>query len=150
MRTLTVRNTVYPIAAVWLVIVLALCGPWLGPAEAALCPASTSLTVCVDFTEPAGVLNLKETVVTVSRDGVALTPIVVPASSVTGGAVQSTSLPTIGCVSDTYTATAFSNYTTALGVMSSLVVSGTPGAGIVKDRTGEASCFKPPTNFTMH
>lgn len=129
---------------------LFLCFSFATPAEAALCPASTSLTVCMDFTEPAGVLNLKETVVTLSRDGVALTPIVVPASSVTGGAVQSTSLPTIGCVSDTYTATAFSNYTTALGVMSSLVVSGTPGVGVVKDRTGEAACFKPPTNFTMH
>lgn len=119
-------------------------------AEAALCPAASALTVCADFTEPAGVLNLKETVVTPSRDGVALTPIVIPASSATGGAVQSTTISTLGCANDTYTAKAFSNFTTALGVMSSLVVSSTPGGGLVKDRTGEAVCFLPPTNFTMH
>ena len=143
----TVRTHVWQFSGL---AVLILCWSFVGSAEAALCPASTSLTVCMDFTEPSGVLNLKETVVTPSRDGVALPPIVVPASSVTGGVVQSTSLPTLGCVSDTYTAKAFSNYTTALGVMSSLVVSSTPGAGLVKDRTGEAPCFVPPTNFTMH
>ena len=121
-----------------------------GRAEAALCPAASALTVCMDFTEPTGVLNLKETVVTPSRDGAALTPIVIPASSVTGGVVQSTSIPTVVCQSDTYTATAVSNYTTALGVMSSLSVSSSPGIGAVKDRTNEAACFKPPTNFTLH
>lgn len=130
--------------------VVLMMGVFAGSAEAALCPAASALTVCMDFTEPAGVLNLKETVVTPSRDGVALSPIVIPASSVTGGAVQSTAIPTVGCLNDTYTAKAFSNYTTALGVMSSLVVSSTPGVGVVKDRTGEALCFVPPTNFTMH
>ena len=137
---------------VWMLILLmmlAICN-YVTPAKAALCPAASALTVCLDFTEPAGVLNLKETVITPKRDGVNLTPIVIPASSATGGQTQFTSIPTLACVSDTYTGTAVSNYTTQLGVMSSLVVTSVPGVGVLKDRTGEAACFVPPANFTVH
>lgn len=119
-------------------------------AEAALCPPASATTVCADFSEPTGVTNLKDTIVTIKRDGVALPSVTIPASAATGGGVMSTSVPTIACQSDTYTAEAYSQYTTNLGVMKSLTVTSTPGLGVVKDRTGEAACFKVPENFSIH
>lgn len=118
--------------------------------QAALCPPSSALTVCVDFSEPTGVANLKDTVITFSVDGTAVAPITIPASAATGGGTQSTALNTVACETHSYMASAYSEYTTALGVMKSLVVSATPVVGVVRDRTGEAACFKAPTNFTLH
>lgn len=118
-------------------------------ALAASCPAASIGTVCAEYTEPTGVTNLKDVVVTITRDGVDLPAITVPASSATGGAVQSALVSTLSCVTDTYTAHAVAEYTTPLGIMQSLSVSTAPGAGLVKDRTGEAVCLKPVTNFTI-
>lgn len=123
---------------------------WAIPARAALCPAATPLTACFDFTEASGVLTLKETVVIPAKDGVDLPQVVIPASSPIGGATQSSAISTVACVSDTYTAKAFHNYTTQLGVMPSLTVTALPAAGVVKDRTAEPACLKVPTNFTGH
>jgi len=120
-----------------------------GPVDAATCPAAAIGTVCAQWDEPTGVTNLRDTMITISRDATALPAVTIPASSPTGGVVQSTTISTIGCVSDTYTATAVSRYNTPLGIMSSLVVSATPGAGLTKDRTGEAACLLPVTNFTI-
>ena len=131
-------------------LVLCLCVVVPVLSEAALCPPATATAVCADFGEPTGVTNLKDTVVTIKRDGVALPAITIPASSPTGGGVMSTSMPTIACQSDVYTAEAYSQYTTNLGVMKSLVVTSTPGLGVTKDRTGEAACFKVPENFSLH
>lgn len=123
---------------------------WERPAEAALCPTASNSSICVDFTEPSGVTNLKDTVVTIKRNGGALPSVTIPASAATGGGQMSTSMPTRECQSDTYTAEAYSQYNTALGVMKSLVVQANPGAGVLKDRTGEAVCFKVPVNPTLH
>ena len=123
---------------------------YAAPADAALCPPASALTACFDFTEAAGVTNLKSTTVTPSKNGVALAPIIIPASIVTGGGVQSSIVSTVQCQADTYTADAFSSYQVGPLVMNSLTVSATPGTGVLKDRTGEAPCMKPPTNFTGH
>ena len=120
------------------------------PAATGLCPPSSAVTICADFSEPSGVTNLKDTVVTFSLDGAAVAPITLNASAATGGGTQSVALTTVACERHTYTASAYSEYTTALGVMKSLSVSATPGGGMVRDRTGEASCFKAPTGFTLH
>lgn len=121
----------------------------LSEAFAASCPVASLGTVCAEYTEPTGVTNLKDVLVTITRDGVDLPAITVPASSATGGAVQSASVSTLSCVTDTYTAHAVAEYATPLGVMQSLSVSTTPGVSVVKDRTGEAACLKPVTNFTI-
>ena len=119
-------------------------------ADAALCPPASALTACFDFTEAAGVTNLQSTTVTPRKNGVTLVPIIIPASVVTGGGVQSSVVSTVPCQSDTYTADAFSSYQVGPLIMNSLTVSATPGTGVLKDRTGEAPCMKPPTNFTVH
>ena len=119
-------------------------------ADAALCPPASALTACFDFTESAGVTNLKSTTVTPSKNGLPLAPIIIPASFSTGGGVQSSVINTVPCQSDTYTADAFSSYQVGPLIMNSLTVSATPGTGVLKDRTGEAPCMKPPTNFTGH
>lgn len=122
----------------------------VAPAEAALCPAATIGSLCADLTEPTGVLNLKDTVVTIQKNGKDLPPLTIPATGATGGGIVSTSVPTVPCESATYTASAYSEYSTTLGVMKSLSVTATPGAGVVKDRSTEATCFQAPTNFTLH
>lgn len=122
---------------------------YVASAQSAPCPSASVSTVCAEYTEPAGVTNLRGTVVTISKNGVALAPVTIPASAPTGGAVQSTAVDTAACESATYTVSAHSEYSTPLGVMRSLVVNGTPGAGVVKDRTSEQVCFKAPTNFTV-
>lgn len=133
----------------WLLVIIgsAFC---VSQAEAALCPAATVGSVCADLSEPSGVLSLKDTVVTIQKNGKDLPTVTIPATAPTGGGIISTSLPTVACESATYTATAYSEYTTTLGVMKSLSVSSTPGAGVVKDRTTESPCFQAPTNFTVH
>lgn len=120
-------------------------------ASAALCPMSDVNTVCADWHEPAGVLNLKDVVVTFNKNGADIpTPVVVPASAATGGGNMSASMPTVTCESATYKASAYAEYTTSLGVMKSLVVQSIPIAGVMKDRTADAACLKVPENFLLH
>jgi len=139
-------------------VVLALCvslvlgvmmGGFGGSAEAALCPAASDLTMCMDFTEGTGAV-IQSTVVTPIRDGAALQPITVPASSPTGGQTRFASVPTVACQNDTYTATAFTNYTIGGVPFTSLIVNATPGGGTIKNRAAEVACTIAPTNFTMH
>lgn len=121
------------------------------PSHAALCPGSSLSTICADFTEGGGAgITMQSTRVVISRDGAALPAVTIPASSAGGRQTQFTSMPTVACQSDTYTATAQSNYLVGATPFQGLIVSATPGAGLVKDRTGEPACVEAPSNFSMH
>lgn len=120
-------------------------------ADAAPCPAGSLATVCGEFLEGGGTgITMQSTTVVISRDGVALSPITVPASSAAGRTIQSTSISTLACQSDTYTATARSNYLVGATPFQGVVVNANPGAGLVKDRTGEPACVEAPSNFSLH
>lgn len=125
---------------------------WAVPSHAALCPAASILTACVDFTEgnpgTSGAV-ITSTTVTIARDGVALAPVTIPALAA-GGQTKFTSVNTLECQSDTYTATGVTNYTIGGVSFQSLTVTATPGVGVVKNRTGEAVCTTPPSGFTLH
>lgn len=124
---------------------------WGVKSDAALCPAAGLGTICADFTEGGGTgITMQSTTVVISRDGVALPAVVVPASSAAGKQTRFTSLPTQECQSDTYTATAQSNYLVGTTPFQSLVVSTAPGVLVTKDRTAEPVCVAPPSNFSLH
>jgi hypothetical protein len=126
---------------------------WGVKSDAALCPAASVGTACVDFTEgtpgTSGAI-ITSTTVTISRDGVALAPVTIPTTSGAGGQTKFTSINTLECQSDTYTASGITNYTIGGVSFQSLAVTATPGVGVVKNRTGEAVCTTPPSGFTLH
>lgn len=113
------------------------------------CPSTGLSTVCADLTEPAGVTNLLDTQLTFTKNGTALPVVTIPATAPTGGGVVNNAFATTACASDTYGVTAISRYQLPLGIFNSLSVASVP-LSITKDRTTEAACLKPPTNFTLH
>ena len=135
------------LASIALALVSAL---WASPsAEAAPCPLAQVGTVCAELDEPKGVLNLKDTVITIEKNGTALPSVTIPATSAAGGGTVSTSIPTAACEVATYKATAYAEYATSLGIIKSLSVSSTPGTGVLKDRSSEPACLKVPENFSL-
>lgn len=121
--------------------------------EAALCPAASASTICFDFTEGTPGTSgaaIVSTTVTPSKNNVALPPVVLPASSVTGGQTKFHSIATVECQSDTYAGSAFTTYTISGVSFNSLSVTATPGVGVIKNRTGEAVCTTPPSGFSAH
>lgn len=123
-----------------------------GLSEAFTCANTTTCTVTATYTEPkvnangTSIDDLKETVLTLSVNGTAATPIVTPATAPTGG----------GIITKTATVAAPSCKSTKVdGTAAAIDTVGAPSvstpATLTVDRTKDAGCEPgPTTNFTLN